>query len=250
MSLSIIIPAHNEEHRLAPTLLQYNQFMRKRFGDSFELIVVANGCTDSTIVVAAEIASTIPQVKVIDIQEAVGKGGAILEGFRRAVGHTIVLADADGATTPSSLINLIDQLDRYDVVIGSRWLSTSRVTRQQPLKRRLLSRLFNLCVRLLFNIPYLDTQCGAKAFRADAAKKLASVIIEKHWMFDVDLLLWAEVLNLTVSEHPVTWADQPGSTLRIRSTIYQVVQSLWRMKYRHTKRTAEALATPLIEVQR
>src|ERR671928_608908 len=123
--ISLIIPAHNEEQRLAATLALYGHVFQEQFGTAFELLVVANGCTDQTAQVAADAAATLPQIRVIDIPDPIGKGGAVVEGFRQARGARVLFADADAATTPASLLELSAQLEHADIAIGSRRLPTS-----------------------------------------------------------------------------------------------------------------------------
>lgn len=247
MQASLIIPAYNEEKRLPGTLTLYEPALHDRCGDDFEIIVVANGCVDNTVGVAEEAATISPQIRIVDIKEPVGKGGAILEGFRQAYGDCVMFADADGATTPESLLGLLDYLDHYDVVIGSRRMSTSLITQPQPLLRRICGWGFATTVRLMFGTPYKDTQCGAKVFRRAAARHLARVVSETRWTFDLDLLLSAKKLGLEVYEHPVVWADHAGSQLRYGSTTSEVLRSLWMMRLRETEPLVElpaALPTP------
>ena len=230
MNVSLIIPAFNEQSRIITTLEQYSQCLNVHYQDAYEILVVANGCTDQTVNVALQFASSCSQVKVIDIPQSVGKGTAVLVGFRRAIGTYIAFADADGATSPESLIGLIEQLQDVDIVIGSRWLPASQVIKKQPFLRRFFSRLFNLSVRILFQLPYRDTQCGAKAFLAAPAKVLSKVVKESGWTFDVDLLLWAKYYQFNVREAPVVWADQEGSRIRFKATFQEVLGSLWSLK--------------------
>ena len=232
MDLSLIIPAHNEAPRLEPTLSVYSDALRARYGDSFEIIVVANSCSDDTAAIARGMLPAVPQIRVLDIPEAIGKGGAVLAGFRSARGARVLFADADAATLPQSLLDLADRLETSDIVIGSRRLSASTITRSQPFTRRLLGNAFALAVRTLFDMPYRDTQCGAKAFRWDAVQQLLPLVQETRWAFDVDILLSAQMLGLTVAERPVVWADQQGSSVRLRSTSGQVLAAFWRMKRR------------------
>ena len=230
--VSLVIPAHNEERRLFDTLVVYGASMRERFGEGFEIVVVANGCSDGTAGVARLAAEDDPRIRVIEIGEAVGKGGAVLEGLRRCEGSAVVFADADGATSPASLLGLLGELGRSDVAIGSRRLKGSTVTRQQPRSRRLVGLLFARTARLLFGLPFEDTQCGAKAMKADAARLLCGVVSETRWTFDLDLLLCARRLGLRVSEHPVVWADKAGSRLRYLPATWEVARALWAMKRR------------------
>ena len=235
LQASLIIPAYNEEERLPLTLAIYEKALRHRFGDDFELIIVANGCVDNTVGVAADAAKLVAQIRIIDIKEPVGKGGAVLEGFRQARGDSVLFSDADGATTPESLLELLDDLDSYDVVIGSRRMSTSVITQPQPLLRRVCGWGFAKTARLVFGTPFKDTQCGAKAFRCAAARRLAQVVSETRWTFDLDLLLSAKKLDLKVHEHPVVWADRAGSQLRYGSTSSEVIRALWAMRLRQSE---------------
>jgi glycosyltransferase involved in cell wall biosynthesis len=244
LQASLIIPAYNEEKRLHGTLALYEKALHHRFGDDFEIIVVANGCVDNTVGVASEAATIYPQIRIVDIKEPVGKGGAVLEGFRLAYGDGVLFADADGATTPESLLELLDHLDRYDVVIGSRRMSTSVITQPQPLLRRMCGWGFATTVRFVFGTPFKDTQCGAKVFRRAAARHLAQVVSETRWTFDLDLLLSAKKLGLKVYEHPVVWADQVGSQLRYGATTSEVLRTLWAMKLRESEPLVELPALP------
>jgi len=232
LEASLIIPAHNEEKRLPETIAAYLPAMNERFGDDFEVMVVANGCSDRTTEVAAEAEEVWPQLEVIDIPTRVGKGGAIVEGFWRAKGEKVTFADADGATAPDSLLELFEKLDSHDVVIGSRKMRDSDITTAQPLTRRLFGAAFTLVAHAVFQLPVKDTQCGAKAFRAEAARRLAGEILERNWTFDLDLVLAACRSDLEIHEHPVVWADQEGSQLRYASTSWKTLRSLCSLKLR------------------
>ena len=228
----MVIPAYNEERRLSGTLAAYRRAMRESFGEDFEIVVVANGCSDRTVGVASTAAAEDPHIRVVEIEEAVGKGGAVLEGFRQARGTAIAFTDADGATEPQSLIRLFKELDYSDIVIGSRRVEGSVITRNQPPFRRLFGFGFARATRLLFRIPFKDTQCGAKALRAEAARRLCEVVSETRWTFDLDMLLCARRLGLKVGEQPVTWTDKEGSCLRWVPTTWEVLVALWGMKHR------------------
>jgi glycosyltransferase involved in cell wall biosynthesis len=196
------------------------------------MLVVANGCSDRTAEVASGYSWLYPEIRLIDIAEPIGKGGAVLEGFCQAAGDRLAFVDADGATAAESLLDLLARLRRCDIAIGSRWMKDSVIRRKQPLRRRAFGRLFNATVRGLFALPYYDTQCGAKAFRRAAARQLAGVVQEARWTFDVDLLLWARFFDMTVNEVPIVWEDKAGSRLKVSATIREVAAALWAMKRR------------------
>ena len=235
--ISLIIPACNEENRLPQTLRMYGEAFQSRYGEQFEILVVSNGCIDGTVTAALRVSRGLPQIRVIDVCEPIGKGGAVLTGLERARGTRIIFADADAATAPTSLFALLDQLANVDICIGSRRMTGSVVSRRQPLLRRLTGRGFSAIVRVCFALPYADTQCGAKAFRRDAARVLGRVVQETRWAFDVDVLLSARANGLSVQEYPVMWEHRPGSRLRLLPTFHDVSIALWRLKRRFSRQS-------------
>lgn len=235
MELSLIIPARNEEHRLRRCLEAYWEAFEARYGENFEIIVVTNGCTDNTVAIATEAAHARSNLRVHDVPHAAGKGAAVLEGFRQARGDYLLFADADASTSAASLLELAAALNQYDIAIGSRRLPRSVVLQPQSFLRRFCGALFLVAVRLLFGLPYRDTQCGAKAFRRVPALELAALVRELRWAFDVDLLLTARALGLRVVEQPVAWANDGSSGLRILPTALEVARSLRRIRRDHAR---------------
>jgi glycosyltransferase involved in cell wall biosynthesis len=239
MFVSLIIPAYNEEHRLQGTLDIYERAFGAAYGEAYEILVVANGCSDRTLHVARSAQQRNPHIDVMNIPEPVGKGGAVLAGIERARGERIVFADADAATDADSLLELVAHTDRHDVVIGSRRLDTSLVTRPQPWQRRMLGSMFAWTARTLFGLPFRDTQCGAKAFGRTAACYLAARVQERRWAFDIDLLRWAQAARMDILEHPVRWEDRTGSRLRVLPTAWEIARSFWNMSRRPAYASAQ-----------
>jgi hypothetical protein len=192
--------------------------------------VVVNGCRDQTAAVAVIAAAMRPQIVVVVVDAAIGKGGAVLEGFRHARGDKVLFADADGATGAESLVQLVAALDEFDVAIGSRRMAGSQLLRAQPLNRRLLGLAFATVVRECCGLRFTDTQCGAKALRGPIAKQLCEAVTELRWTFDVDLLVQALAMGASISERPVEWTDQPGSKLSVLPTLLEVLPSLRRIR--------------------
>lgn len=232
LQATLIIPAHNEEERLATTLRTYGTAFADRFGDDFELIVVANACSDGTAELARSMQASFTQLRVIEINEVIGKGGAILEGFARARGSRVLFADADGATSAGSLLAMAEALDNHDIVVGSRRLPDSAITTPQPGLRRVCGHLFSGVVRAAFRMPIQDTQCGAKAFRRQILPEMQAGITERQWTFDVNLLLVARDLGLSIHEQPVVWSNQSGSRFRLLPALASIAPSLMRLKLR------------------
>ena len=230
MRLSIVIPAYNEENRIKNTLDNYHNFFSKEFGKNFEIIVIVNGSGDKTQEVVKSLAFKYKQIKFKNFPDKIGKGGAIIEGFKIADGDFIGFVDADMATTPSAFYDLIRNLGNYDGIVASRWIRGAKIDRKQPLSRRIASRGFNIIVRLLFNITIRDTQCGAKLFTKDAVKSVVNDLGITQWGFDVDLLYKLKKKNFKVKEIPTVWNDKEGSKLKIGRTSWQMFLSVARLR--------------------
>lgn len=218
MRLSIVVPAHNEEMRISPMLDDYCSYFSKIYGKDFELFVVVNYTTDNTLGVVKKFAKRFRQVRFVDIPEHTGKGGAIAYGLSRARGDIIGYVDADGSTPASAFYDLVKILEDdkgVSGVIASRWRSGSIINRKQPVSRRIASRVFNLMVRVMFGLNYSDTQCGAKAFMAEALKKIISRLGVTKWAFDIDLLHNLKKSGFRVVEIPTTWNDREDSKLNV-----------------------------------
>ncbi|AKJ65041.1 dolichyl-phosphate beta-glucosyltransferase [Kiritimatiella glycovorans] len=230
MKLSIIIPAFNEECRLGPALERYASYFSPRYGDDVELIVCVNGSTDRTAEVAREAGKQYPQIKILIEPGRVGKGGAVMMGFREARGELVGFVDADGATPPEAFQDLVDRIGDADAIIASRWLPASRVEPKQPLSRRAASRVFNGLVRLLFGLALHDTQCGAKLFRGATLQRVLPKLGTTNWAFDVDLLYQVRRAGGTIREIPTTWSDAAGSKLRMGKASTEMAVALVRLR--------------------
>ena len=234
MKLSIVIPAYNEEARISPTLEGYLPYFAERYGDDFELVVVVNGSTDGTERVVQGYLEGHPQLRLIVEPERIGKGGALLVGLTEAKGDTIGFVDADGATAPASFDDLVKVCGPKHAVIGSRWCRGAVVTIKQSFVRRLASRCFNLCVRLLFGLNISDTQCGAKVFSREALAAALPGIGLTQWAFDVDLLYQLKRAGYAVKEVPTVWHDVKGSRIKVARTSMGMFAALVRLRLMHS----------------
>lgn len=230
MKLSIVIPAYNEEQRLPPTLEAYTGYFGPRYGDDYEIVVVANGCRDRTADVARGFGMRAPQVRTIEEPRAIGKGGAIMRGFRDARGDLVGFADADGSTPPEAFDDLVRNIGDAGAIIASRWFKASRVYPPQPLKRRIVSRIFNFLVRRLFRVDIRDTQCGAKVIRGEAVRAVLPELGITRWAFDVDLLFKLRRAGCRIVEWPTTWHDVGGSQLRIGRASFEMFLAIVRLR--------------------
>ena len=230
MKLSIIIPAHNEEHRLPAMLAAYAEFFSQKYSDEVELIVVPNFCDDKTAEVAKKEAEYFPQIRVLDDPGRVGKGGAVICGAKEAVGELVGFVDADGATQPPAFDDLVEKIGSAGCIIASRWMKESEISPRQPLSRRISSRCFNMFVRTLFGLKLSDTQCGAKIFRADVMEYVLKNLGVTNWAFDVDMLFQAKRADAEICEIPTVWHDKAGSKIRIVRSSVSMFVALVRLR--------------------
>lgn len=213
MHLSIVIPAYNEERRIGLTLQAYMDFYSSILGDDLEVLVILNGCQDDTEKVVLGLSKSFPQLKSVVFSQRLGKGGAILQGLQRTQGELVAFVDADNMVGPLETANLLGALENWDIAIGSRSLDGGST---QPRIRRMVSKLTRWWIRRFLGLLYEDTQCGAKALRGQVARKLAPIVTETGWAFDLDLLVSAEAMGFSVTEIPVVWSHvQEGSKVNL-----------------------------------
>lgn len=230
MRLSIVIPAHNEEQRIGRMLDRYLPFFVQRYGQDVEFLVVINGTTDGTARVVGAYQARYPSLRVLVEPEMVGKGGALMIGFREAQGELIGFVDADGATPPEAFQDLADHIGDAGVIIASRWCPGARVSPRQSLDRRLSSRVFNVITRLLFGLRLTDTQCGAKLMNRKALQAVMPIIGITRWAFDVDLLFQMRRAGYAIKEIPTTWHDVAGSKVQIGKASTEMMLALTRLR--------------------
>ena len=214
-TLSIVIPAHNEEKRIPRTL---DHILSWREGKDFatEIIVVNDGSTDDTAMVVKEYVTRHPSVVLIDHLINAGKGSAIRDGVMRAKGDVILFTDADDSTPIEDAEKLLAEIrGGADVVIGSRWVDPNLQTQPQPWYRRLNGRIYNLLLRSIVGLDLTDTQNGFKAFTQKAGKAIFSVQKIPGWGFDAESLFFAKKLGFKIVEVPVVYEYySEGSKIR------------------------------------
>lgn len=210
---SIIVPAYNERLRIGKTLEQILAHLRQESW-SAEIVVVDDGSRDETFQIVSGFATGNPQVRVIQNPGNQGKGYSVRNGMLNARGEVLLFTDADLSSPIAEATKLFAALDRgADVAIGSRWLDPSLQFQRQPLKRRIMSRTFNLYLRLLLGFSYRDTQCGFKAFTRRAAQAIFPRQRITRWGFDAEILYLAHRFHFNVAEVPVAWGHDERSTI-------------------------------------
>lgn len=241
MKLSIILPAYNEEANLKRTVTSIAEYCDvKQY--LHEILIVDDGSTDRTAEITHVIAASNPHVSLLSHESNRGKGAAVRTGVQSATGDIVAFLDADGSTPVSELDAFFPYLDAgYDIVIGSRYLAASTITRKQPLLRTVIGRIGNLIIQLLLLPGIVDTQCGCKVFTREAAQKLFTRQRIDGWGFDMEILAIARLHELRIKEIPVSWCDATNRSSRFRPIkdlhrtlveLYEIKMSILRGHYR------------------
>ncbi|PGH49259.1 hypothetical protein CRI70_18640 [Streptomyces sp. Ru87] len=212
VSLTVVVPAYNEERRLRPGIDAICRYLRRCGERNWELIVVDDGSTDRTAAVAAEAAAAEPRIRVLRAPVNRGKGHAVRIGVRASRGRRVLFCDADSATPIEELALLARRLDEgYAVAIGSRAGPAARIEVRQHVLRELLGKAGNRLIQALAVPGIRDTQCGFKLFDGDKAREVFARARTDGWGFDVEILRAFRSRGWPIAEVPVRWSHQPGS---------------------------------------
>ena len=212
-SLSIVIPAFNEEKRLPGTLDRILEWLKQQDLKFQEVVVVDDGSRDATAGVAEKYSQPPSPVRLLRNPGNKGKGYAVRHGMLDAAGDWILYTDADLSAPIEELKKLYSSAAAQNAVIaiGSRAVDRSLVAVHQSAFREYSGRFFNLVMRTVTGLPFHDTQCGFKLYRADAAKEVFTRQEQDGFSFDVEDLVIAQKLGLRAVEVPVRWSNVEGT---------------------------------------
>jgi dolichyl-phosphate beta-glucosyltransferase len=215
---SIIIPAFEEETRLGETLRRVFAFIATE-KLSAEVIIVDDGSRDKTVAVAETACAEFPANwwKIIRYERNRGKGFAVKTGLLAANGDIAVFSDADLSTPIEEFYKLVKPIESgaCDVAFGSRALDRSLIGAHQPWRREQGGRVFNLIVKALTGLPFMDTQCGFKAFNMKKFRPLLERMTIDRFGFDVEFLFVANLYGMKLEEVPVRWNNVEGSKVNV-----------------------------------
>ncbi len=215
MYLSVIIPAYNEAERIPKTILAVDAYLSKA-DHPYEIIVVNDGSQDNTASIVAKMAGFVKNMKLIDVRENHGKGSVVQGGMLAAKGDVRLFMDADNSTSIDQIQGMLSFFrEGYGVVIGSRAVKGSRLEPPESFFRSLIGRMLNLIVEIVLLPGIRDTQCGFKAYTAEAAEEIFGVAKIRTWGFDVETIALAKKFGYTIKELPVRWANDTRSHVKL-----------------------------------
>jgi dolichyl-phosphate beta-glucosyltransferase len=229
-SLSLVIPAYNEEKRLGSQNHVF-EYIRNNFR-ACEFLYVDDGSTDGTYHRLLDYQKQNPQVKVLRHERNLGKGRAVRTGMEVATGDLVLFSDVDFSTPIEEIQKLLPYIrNGFDIAFGSRGVAGSNVEIQQSFLRQVTGKIGNAIVQTLLLLPFTDTQCGFKLYRADALKKILPRLTVDGFAFDMEMLTVASVQGMRAVEVPVTWRNVLDSRVRAIHNL-EVLRDVLRIRYR------------------
>lgn len=211
-TISIIIPAYNEDDRLPLYLDSIRSYFSNPESIDYEILVVDDGSSDGLLNRLANLKSEWPQLHFIQHHQNQGKGAAIRSGILQASGEMLLFCDADGATPIQEEKKLRSAIESgAGLAIGSRNLPSHEVMRHRSWPRKILGKAFAFLSQIMTGINASDPQCGFKMFRKDVGVRLFSLCDEPRYLFDLQLLILASRFDYTIKEVPVNWHEVSGS---------------------------------------
>ncbi len=229
-TVEIVIPIYNEEKELEINILRLHSFLKKNYNIyDWHITIADNASTDRSCQIAKKIAEKYNNISYYHLSLK-GRGRAVKKVWNIKKADVSVYMDVDLSTDLNNLLPMTRALikDTFDIGIGSRLLPASKVM-NRPLKREVLSRVYNILIKLFFGVNFSDAQCGFKAVTKKVVKNLLPYIEDNAWFFDSELLIVGEKLGYKIYEQPVMWIDNPGSTVRVLKTVYGDLEGLWRL---------------------
>ena len=216
-SLSVVIPAYNEQARIPASLEQVAAYLKRTPERSAEILIVNDGSTDHTAQVCRDLATRLAgdrlHIEILENPGNRGKGYSVRHGMTKALHEWVLFTDADLSAPIEECDKLLAAVAGSDdeLAIGSRGLDRSLIGVHQSFFREAMGRVFNLAVRVIAGLSFADTQCGFKLLSRQAAQEIFAVQTLDRFGFDVEILYLARKLGYGVAEVPVRWNDVEGT---------------------------------------
>ena len=228
--VEIVVPVYNEGAQLAARITELRHFLNTSFPFRALVTVVDNASTDDTFTVATELAARMPGVAAMHLPRK-GRGHALRTAWMSSQATVVAYMDVDLSTDLAAFLPLVAPLlsGQRDVAIGTRLARGAHVVRGP--KRELISRAYNLLLKVSLRGHFSDAQCGFKALRRQSALELLPLVEDDEWFFDTELLVTAQRAGLRIGEVPVDWVDDPDSRVQIVPTAMKDLRGVWRISH-------------------
>lgn len=229
-TVAVVLPVYNEEVDIPRSVPVLHRFLKTNFKSyAWELIIADNGPSrDRTAEVSRKLEHALSGVRYVLISRP-GRGNALKEVWLKSDADILCYMDVDLSSELKYFPRLVKVLEQgADVAIGSRLARGAKVY-GRTLTREVMSRGYNLLIKIFFWTGFHDAQCGFKGIRRETAQKLLPYVEDKGWFFDSELLVLAEKTGYKVAEIPIVWRDDPRSTVKVAKTAWGDIKGLIRL---------------------
>lgn len=199
--LSLVVPFYNEEKNIKKTLKILMAYLRERLKSDFELIFIDDGSTDKSLHIIKEQINKYPEDELISYSKNKGRGYALSLGFKKAKGSVIGYIDSDLEINQKYVIECLDKLRSFDIAVVSKHLPKSQI--ETSFLRKMASKLYNLWVSAILGSKISDHQGGLKLFKKDVLKVILSKAQSRRWLFDTELMYFAQLKGFKIGEVPI-----------------------------------------------
>lgn len=229
-SVEITVPVYNEEKELEENIYELFNFCKKNLNNyDWHITIADNASVDNTPIIAATIEKKNSKISHLRLEQK-GRGRAVKRAWVESGKDLCIYMDLDLSTDLVHLPKILLALKNgFDVAIGSRLARGAKVE-GRTLIREITSRVLNFFfIQFFFHTHFTDAQCGFKGVTAKVVENLIPYVKDNEWFFDGELLIIAEKSGYKIYEEPVHWVDNPGSTVRLISTIWGDLLSIYRL---------------------
>jgi glycosyltransferase involved in cell wall biosynthesis len=230
ITVDIVIPVFNEEAQLALSVKTLRAFLQNHCPYKWRIVVADNASMDRTPQICQELRACYNgDVDFIRLEQK-GRGRALRAAWSSSTADVVCYMDVDLSTNLRALPPMLAALihSDYDLATGSRLMHGAIVTRQW--KREIISRSYNLLIRLMFWHRFRDAQCGFKGATRRAVDELVPQVKDQAWFFDTELLLKGERQGYRIFELPVEWIEDLDSRVKIVKTAWEDIKGLVRVR--------------------
>lgn len=229
-TVDVVIPVLNEAHVLELSIAKLRRFLLDRLPYRWRVLIVDNGSTDGTIEVARNLASCFPDVVALHLEQR-GRGRALRHAWTQSSADIVCYMDVDLSTELEALPRAVRALleQDYDIAVGSRLMRDSRTKRS--LKREIISRIYNVIVKLVLSTRFSDAQCGFKAITREVVEHVVAQVKDQSWFFDTELMVLAEKQGYRIKDIPVVWNEDDDSRVKIAKTAWDDLKGVWRLRW-------------------
>jgi glycosyltransferase involved in cell wall biosynthesis len=229
IGVDVVIPVLNEAHVLEGSVRRVHEYLSTHVPYRWQIVIAENGSTDRTAEVARALCGALARVSVIEVGVP-GRGRALRLAWTRSTADIVCYTDVDLSSDIAAFPALFGALveEDYDVAVGSRLAAGSRTTRS--FKRQMISRAYNLILRLALGVRFSDAQTGFKAVTREVVDKIVPLATDQAWFFDTELLVLAERLGYRIADIPIAWVEDADSRVRIIRTAIEDLKGIARLR--------------------